>query len=317
MSKMGDTMSGGAGVDTLDVNFAAVLGGINVDLSSTTNQIVSANGSTIAGSVLGFENVDLSGYSGSFGAMVTASAAGSSITGTPQTDQLNGGAKADIITAATGTGDDDVTATGAGNDTVIISQASLADTDQAGNNATWDLGGGTGDIISVGAGAIADADMAAFSNVEILTLGGAGTVVLGSNADTSGIVKINMSAGNNDITPNLGVTHIYTSAGANGSDEISPLATASGLTIDDTAAQTVDIVLDLTAFQDSAADWGTAEASAAAVNGADKWHYATGVLTVYNQNKSGGAGAETLNFVGINAVADNAANGKMTIDVAA
>ena len=64
MTNLGDTLVGGKGSDTLDLNYAAILGGINVNLASATNQVVSANGSAISGSVTGFENVDLSGYTG-------------------------------------------------------------------------------------------------------------------------------------------------------------------------------------------------------------------------------------------------------------
>ena len=99
MTNMSDTLTGGAGADVLNIDFNAVLGGINVDLSNATNQIVTANGGAISGSVTGFENVLLDGYTGAYGAMITAAATGSSITGTPQADQINGGAKADVVTS--------------------------------------------------------------------------------------------------------------------------------------------------------------------------------------------------------------------------
>ena len=94
MTNLGDTMVGGKGTDTLDVNYSAILGGINVNLASTTNQIVSANGSAISGSVTGFENVDLSGYTGSFGALIASGSSATagttaSITGTANADQIN------------------------------------------------------------------------------------------------------------------------------------------------------------------------------------------------------------------------------------
>jgi S-layer protein len=91
LANFGDTLVGGAGSDTLDINYAAILGGINIDMSSTTNQVVSANGSATSGSATGFENVDLSGYTGSFGALITSGStalAPSSITGTANADQM-------------------------------------------------------------------------------------------------------------------------------------------------------------------------------------------------------------------------------------
>ena len=97
MSNTADVVTGGTGSDTLDVNKAAILGGLNIDLTNTTDQIVSFNGAASSGTVLGMENVDASGYTGSFGAQIVASASGSTITGTSQTDQLTMGSKSDTI----------------------------------------------------------------------------------------------------------------------------------------------------------------------------------------------------------------------------
>jgi hypothetical protein len=98
MSASGDTITGGTGTDTLDVNKSAILGGLNIDLTNTTDQIVSFNGSATSGTVTGFENVDVSGFTGTFGSQITASASGSAITGTARTDQITLGAKGDTIT---------------------------------------------------------------------------------------------------------------------------------------------------------------------------------------------------------------------------
>jgi len=91
-----DVLTGGLGTDTLDVNYGAVLGGINVDLSSTTNQVTSMDGGAVGGTVLGFENVDLSGYTG-FGAAITAIKTGSKITGTSGIDRITLGAASDTV----------------------------------------------------------------------------------------------------------------------------------------------------------------------------------------------------------------------------
>jgi hypothetical protein len=92
MNNFGDTIVGGAGSDTLIINSAAILGGINVNLGATGNNILSANGSAPLGSASGFTSVDLSGYTGSFGAVVTSTVKGSTITGTGSIDQFTLGA---------------------------------------------------------------------------------------------------------------------------------------------------------------------------------------------------------------------------------
>jgi len=93
----GDNIAGGTGADTLDVNKAAILGGINVDLASTTAQVTTYNGSAASGTVTGFVNVDLAGFTG-FGAQVTAASTGSTILGTGKVDSITLGAAADVIT---------------------------------------------------------------------------------------------------------------------------------------------------------------------------------------------------------------------------
>ena len=96
MAGGGDTIAGGAGTgDKLDVNFAAIIGGTHVDLSSTTDQVVSINGAAGSGTVTGFESVDLSGYTGSFGALVTGSSGANTVHGTTNADQANLGAGID------------------------------------------------------------------------------------------------------------------------------------------------------------------------------------------------------------------------------
>jgi hypothetical protein len=102
MMSTSDVIDGGSGSDTLDINYAAILGGLNVDLSSATNQVVSFNGSAIGGTVTNMENVDVSGYTGSFGALVTGSTAANTITGTSRTDQISGGTGIDIISGGDG-----------------------------------------------------------------------------------------------------------------------------------------------------------------------------------------------------------------------
>jgi len=89
MENTADTIDGGAGNDdVLNVVKSAILGGIKIDLTSTTDQITTFNGSSNAEIQKGFENVNLAGYTGSFGADVTGSALGSTITGTVNSDVI-------------------------------------------------------------------------------------------------------------------------------------------------------------------------------------------------------------------------------------
>jgi Ca2+-binding RTX toxin-like protein len=115
MTHSGDVINAAGGTsDKLDVNKNAILGGINIDLNAD-NQVVSFNGGSISGTVTGFEDVDLAGYTGSFGAQVSGlNTVGSTIIGTGNADEINGGTGADTITG--GAGADNLSG-GAGADT--------------------------------------------------------------------------------------------------------------------------------------------------------------------------------------------------------
>jgi hypothetical protein len=260
MTNLGDTMVGGKGTDTLDLNYAAILGGINVNLGSTTNQIVSANGGAIAGSVTGFENVDLAGYTGSFGAMVTSGSNAllgttSVIVGTANADQINGGSGADTITAGDGK---DVISAGGGNDRVKGTAAFLI-TDV--------------DVITLGSGTdtieITDVGVADFSGLNAFA---AEAFVLAADGGADAVVI-------NDGQFNTGAVSI----------------TLTGAT--DAHNDTITIENGGTNFA------AAAEATAAGVNAAGKWHFAAdvgddGVLTFYNETN---AGVSTLTIVGLDA----------------
>jgi hypothetical protein len=96
MRHSGDVINAGTGADTLDVNFVSVIGGISIDLTSTTDQIGTFNGAANATAQTGFQHVTLDGYAGN-PAEVTASASGSTITGTASNDAFTMGAAADTI----------------------------------------------------------------------------------------------------------------------------------------------------------------------------------------------------------------------------
>ena len=311
-----DVLTGGLGTDTLDVDLGAVLGGISVDLSSETNQVASMDGGAISGTVLGFENVDLSGYTG-FGAVVQAIKTGSTITGTGSTDRITGGASADTIVWTAG---NDVVSTGGGNDILKATIALLAN--QSATTATFDLGSGTGDALTMtDAGTIADADFARISNVEVLNLGnGTQTVTLSTNAKAAGVVTVNGGTGVDTITLHDAVTSVVPGAAA---DVLVVAGTeAGGLTID-TGTTTDDMTLNLIGFQDAAADWSTAEVSAVAVDAANEWHFDTvsGVLTAYNETEVDGVdiGAVAITLIGVAALVSQTGDdvGKLTLDVVA
>jgi hypothetical protein len=193
LMNVSDVLDGGVGTaDVLDINKNAILGGMAIDLNSTTNQLTSFNGSAVTGTVTGFEGVDLVGYTGSFGAQITGlSLAASTIIGTPNADQITGGAAGDTITAQTGTGSDDVIAAGGGNDTIKITQASLADHDQAGNAQTIDGGTGTNILEMTTAGAMADADFDTVSNIQTIQLpNGTNSLTVAANVKATGVTKM-------------------------------------------------------------------------------------------------------------------------------
>jgi hypothetical protein len=313
MANLADVIAAGEGSDTLDINVTAVLGGIVVDLSAT-DVVVQANGSLNTTVQSGFINVDLAGYAGGYGAVVTANKAGSTITGTAATDQITGGAGADTIVATAG---NDVVTGGASNDVFKFTAALLEG--NSGTTATFDGEDGTADAITLtnATTGVVDADFRGITNVEVLNIAnGTNTVVTGANAVAAGIRTINAGTGADTVTIASGITK-YVLAG--GADEIIMVGAGytTQLTIDDSAATTDDVTLNAIGFQNAAAAW-TAVVASTDVTGADKFHYAAGVLTIYNENKTGGAGTATITLVGVNGVAADANNaGKLIIDVAA
>lgn len=237
MSTIGDNIAGGAGTgDTLDVNFAAVLGGISVDLSSAGNQIPTIDGGAPTGSVTGFESVDLAGFTGG-GAAVTAIKTGSTIVGTGQNDRITGGAGADTITWTAG---NDAVTGGGSNDTLKATIALLAN--QSGTTASFDMGGGTADALTLSdAGTIADADFVRITNLEVLNLGnGTQTVTLATNAQASGITTVTGGTGADTVDMNA-YTAASTINGGGGADIIT-VATGAITTLNLATAGAIETV---------------------------------------------------------------------------
>jgi hypothetical protein len=141
-----------ATVDTLNIIQNAVLGGFLIDLSSTTDQVTTYNGAANAAVQKGFDNADLSGVTGNFGADITARALGSIITGTANADVINGGA---------------------GNDTFIVNTGTVANSD------VMTGGAGTTDTLQIATGlTYTQATDASLATVEVITLVGTAAVVL-------------------------------------------------------------------------------------------------------------------------------------------
>jgi Ca2+-binding RTX toxin-like protein len=117
MENGADVLTGGTGTDTLVIAQNAVLGGFQIDLSASGDQVTTYNGSANSAVQSGFENVNLSGVTGTFGADITAIKTGSTIVGTANADQVTGGAGVDVITG--GAGNDTLTG-GSGADIFVI-----------------------------------------------------------------------------------------------------------------------------------------------------------------------------------------------------
>ena len=86
MTRSTDVLISSSPEDILDIDQAAILGGLNIDLGNASDQIISYNGSNNSGSITGFESVLADGYTGSFGAQITGSSNTNTITSTSNAD---------------------------------------------------------------------------------------------------------------------------------------------------------------------------------------------------------------------------------------
>jgi hypothetical protein len=126
MENAADVINAGTGADTLTIVKNSILGGLQVNLASTTDQVTTFNGSANAAVQVGFTSVNASGITGSFGADISANKVGGTITGTGNADQITGGAGVDTILSGAGNdvivaggGADEITS-GTGNDDVTL-----------------------------------------------------------------------------------------------------------------------------------------------------------------------------------------------------
>jgi hypothetical protein len=131
MENGGDAISAGTGTDTLSVVQNAVLGGFAIDLSSTTDQLTTYNGASNSAVQVGFENVDLSGVTGTFGADITAQSGATTVSvmaGTPNVDNITLGTGTDNVryNAANLTASDSINSWTTGTDNIELAVALFA-----------------------------------------------------------------------------------------------------------------------------------------------------------------------------------------------
>jgi Ca2+-binding RTX toxin-like protein len=171
MKNAADVMDGAGGTDTLTITQAAILGGFQIDLSSKTDQVTTYNGSANAAVQKNFENINLSGVTGTFGADITGSSSANTIVGTANADQISGGAGADTITG--GAGADTITL-GAGVDTVVTTTGSAYTT--ATSDTITDFTVGTGnDILQIDI-----SDSTIIASLGIVAAGDGSTAIAGN-----------------------------------------------------------------------------------------------------------------------------------------
>jgi hypothetical protein len=186
MENSGDTMTGGAGSDTLVIVQNAVLGGFAVDLSSATDQVTTYNGSANGAVQVGFENVDLSGITGSNGADITAAgtatvATASQILGTPNVDNITLGTGVDNIryVAANLTAADSINGWTTGADNIDVDASLFAALTY---QEETDIDADANAIITVATTSLAD-DAAIVTAIRLSTAAVDSLFVVGNTAD--------------------------------------------------------------------------------------------------------------------------------------
>lgn len=284
------TLSGNGGIDldsdalstsTVQVSAAAMTDSVAVKTSTTGTVVQTGSGEdTITVSGIGVQDDISAGGANDTINLMQAAGAGGGTVASVITDIINGGS---------------------GTDTVNI----MGDAD---DGVTTDLTGAT--FIDVEKLVIDDA-LAATTHV--VTISAAQSVQFSASGAVSS-AELTDSAGT-DVAPTITVKLAATDTVASGTDLVDTftvLATNTGLTLNGTKASDL---LNLTAFQDAAADWGAAEAAVSDVNAADEWFFnaTTDELTVWNENLAGGAGITVIKVTGTVTVADHATNGYLAI----
>jgi len=246
MLNKGDVLDAGAGTaDNLNVDFTGILGGIAVDLTSTTDQIGTMDGATNSVAQVGFESVDLSGYTG-FGASITGTKSANILTGTGSIDSISGGAGSDTITGGAGA---DVINVGTGSND-IVSVASATDSTTAAVvlgttdiSATVDVITGMGDTdrVTFTTASITTASAVALDTAVQVTTGSATAddigLIRGTYASVTGIFTAGTATSDDDYLVS------YLESNASGSDAISHVVLMDivGTVTSDTLANGIEL----------------------------------------------------------------------------
>ena len=208
-----DIWTGVTGVETISyVANTATTNTLALDVTAYAAGIRTIDQSAVTGAT--GNTIDISEFVGTDATTLTGSATGSTtITGGAGADTITGGSAADVFIVTAG---NDVYTAGSGTivDTFQFTKALLEA--NSGTTATYDGGAGTDivDITTDGA-TIVDADFRGFTSIESLTTGdGTNSVILGTNANTSGIYTIVGGTGVDTITTGAGNHTIYGSTGA-------------------------------------------------------------------------------------------------------
>jgi hypothetical protein len=289
MANGNDVIDGAAGTgDTLIVTGNLILGGIQVDLSASGDQVTTFNGSANAAIQKGFENINFSGITGTAAADITAIKTGSTIVGTSNADQITGGDGVDIITGGTGV---DVMSGGGGNDIFVNAGGGEFFTASAAIDLI-DGGAGTADAIRLeGATTLAATDLLArITNVEQITASATtGVISITATANAGGSTftgtqfnTIDLSGDTNATGDNVvsitGITGITSITGSAGKDTITLGTAAVAATV--TGGAGIDVLTVLATTTVVYAN-GDAAAAAAAVAGTNLAPLATGTFTGY------------------------------------
>jgi hypothetical protein len=207
--------------DTLKVVANLVLGGVAIDLTSATDQITTYNGSANATAQIGFENVNLSGVTGTFGADITGTDGANVIVGTGNADVISAGKGNDAVTggkASTAMVWDQLDG-GEGTDTLILVGSVTTSTTESQN--VIDLSSTSDQVGTVNNATEAQVQVG-FENVDLsnlsVTSGGGFTITARSAGSTitgtSDTDVINGGAGVDIINGGAGADTINASTGA-------------------------------------------------------------------------------------------------------
>ena len=280
MEHKDDVLDGGAGTsDTLTFGYSAVLSGVIIDLSSTTDQVTSFDAASNTAVQVNFENIDLSGHI-NHGAVVTGSAAANIITGSASTDNINagagddtvkGGAGADTLAGGAGTADtldlSDLDVSAATDDGIVVNVSGSAVATVANSMEVAD-GSSTAGVTAIADGKVAFLDAASESATQhIDTISGFEKYILSTEADI-----FYGSTTSETITGGAGADIM--SGGATGVDTFIYNAATEG------AAQVTISALDAT--DDFTATLATADTITDFTTGTDKIQISGALLTAIN-----------------------------------